>query len=362
MDVHRLLRSLAVPVFLLLGPVAAGAIVADHTVVAAFEAIPDSVVSEIKSTCSIFYGHTSHGSQIVTGMDMIRDEDPLYDFNNGAGTLSLEEYGSDLGHNGDTAWAAVTRARLNEPGCDINMVVWSWCGGCSDNTEAGIDAYLNAMDALEEEYPGVAFIYMTGHLDGTGPSGTLYVMNNRIRAYCLAHDKTLFDFADIESYNPDGVYYPNGSDDCAWCSAWCASHPCPSCGDCAHSHCFNCYRKGKAFWWLMAATLGDTSTGIADGGPDALGGPRLVACAPNPFGGAATVTFSLPARVPVTLEVFNLRGERIASLVDRALDAGEHTAAWDGRDETGRRVGSGVYFYRLCAGGRADVRKAILLR
>ncbi len=265
MHARRLSRVLAVTTLLLLGPAAAAAaILADHTVVAAFEAIPDSVVTDIKSAYRIFYGHTSHGSQIVTGMDMIRDEDLLYDFNNGAGTLSIEEYGSDLGHVGDTTWVAVTRAALDEPGSDINMVVWSWCGGCSDNTEAGINVYLNAMNGLEQQYPGVEFVYMTGHLDGTGPSGNLYARNNQIRAYCVAHDKTLFDFADIESYDPDGVYYPNGSDDCAWCSTWCASHPCPSCGDCAHSHCFNCYRKGKAFWWLMAASLGDTSTAVAD--------------------------------------------------------------------------------------------------
>ena len=37
---------------------------------------------------------------------------------------------------------------------------------------------------------------------------------------------------------------------------WCASHSCPTCGDCPHSHCFNCYQKGKAFWWMMAKIYG----------------------------------------------------------------------------------------------------------
>jgi hypothetical protein len=62
----------------------------------------------------------------------------------------------------------------------------------------------------------------------------------------------LFDFADIESYDPEGTYYPDETDACAWCSSWCSSHTCVSCGECAHSHCFNCYRKGQAFWSLMA--------------------------------------------------------------------------------------------------------------
>ena len=74
------------------------------------------------------------------------------------------------------------------------------------------------------------------------------------------------DFADIESYSPDGTYYPNGNDDCGWCSTWCASHDCPDagCGSCAHSHCFNCYQKGKAFWWMLARTAGwDGTSGDA---------------------------------------------------------------------------------------------------
>jgi hypothetical protein len=148
------------------------------------------------------------------------------------------------------------------------MAMFSWCGGCSDNTEAGIDIYLNKMEELEADYPGVIFIYMTGHLDGTGPSGNLYARNNQIRDYCTLHDKILFDFADIESYDPDGVYYPDESDYCNWCYDWCAIEPCPSCG-CAHSHCFNCYRKGKAWWWMMARvsgwTEGESSCGDADG-------------------------------------------------------------------------------------------------
>ncbi len=158
---------------------------------------------------------------------------------------------------------------------ECNLAMWSWCGGASDNTEAGINIYLNAMNGLEQEYPNVQFIYMTGHLDGSGPSGTLYAMNNLIRAYCTANNKILFDFADIESYNPDGTYYPYETDACSWCSTWCSAHPdCPSCSYCAHSHCFNCYLKGKAFWWLMASMLspedsdGDGWNDLADNCPN----------------------------------------------------------------------------------------------
>jgi hypothetical protein len=170
---------------------------------------------------------------------------------------TINEPGGDLGHNGDLAWETATRAFLQSPqSAGYNVIVWSWCGGVSDNDEAGIDAYLGAMSALENDYPDRTFVYMTGHTDGSGQNGTLRRMNRRIRDYCVAHGKVLFDFEDIESWDPAGTYYPDISDDCAWCTTWCAGHACPSCGDCAHSHCYNCYRKGKAFWWMMARVAG----------------------------------------------------------------------------------------------------------
>jgi len=223
-------------------------IIADHSTVSEFGNIPDSVIREIRANSDLYYGHTSHGSQIMSGIALLQAEDTLYS------SPYFYEYGDDLGHNGDLTWVQPTCDYLDShPAC--NIVMWSWCGGASDNTEIGVNAYLDAYNQLEIDYPGVTFVYMTGHLDGTGPDGNLYYINNIIRDYCQTNSRILFDFADIESYDPDGVYYPDETDACGWCPVWCLTHSCPSCG-CAHSQCFNCYQKGKSFWWMMAKVIG----------------------------------------------------------------------------------------------------------
>ena len=76
-----------------------------------------------------------------------------------------------------------------------------------DDNRRACSLYLSLMDGLEQEFPGVTFVYMTGHLTGTGVGGNLNQRNEQIRAYCRANNKVLFDFADIESYDPDGDYF-----------------------------------------------------------------------------------------------------------------------------------------------------------
>ncbi len=236
----------------LLSPVqdaCAQAIVADHASVGQFELIPQSIITQIQDTRRFYYIHTSHGSQILTGIEMLATE------NSGYVSPFISELGDDLGGYGDTTWAPLIRNWLDgHP--DINVAMLSWCGGVSDNSVEGIDAYLSKMTELEQDYPTVTFVYMTGHLDGSGDAGNLLQRNNQIREYCVVNNKTLFDFADIESWDPDGNRYPDGSDACEWCSTWCATHTCADCSGCAHSHCFNCYQKGKAFWWMMARVSG----------------------------------------------------------------------------------------------------------
>ncbi|MCC7264762.1 MAG: T9SS type A sorting domain-containing protein, partial [Candidatus Latescibacteria bacterium] len=83
---------------------------------------------------------------------------------------------------------------------------------------------------------------------------------------------------------------------------------------------------------------------------------------PNPFNPATTIDFTLPVRGTARLEVFDALGQRVALLLDGPVTEGRHTLQWDGRDERGRALGSGVYFYRLHSGGFERVRRMVLLR
>lgn len=224
-------------------------IVADHNVISEFESIPPEYIEDSISNFNIYYGHTSHGSQLVTGAQMLQSD--THDF----ASVNITEPSLDLGHLGDLAWETSTREWLVEHS-ETNLVIWSWCGGVSDNTAEGIQIYLDAMNQLEIDFPDIVFVYMTGHTDGTGEDGLLRTNNRIIRNYCNQNNKILFDFEDIESWDPAENYYPDISDDCAWCSTWCETNTCETCGDCAHSHCFNCYQKGKAFWWLLSRIAG----------------------------------------------------------------------------------------------------------
>ena len=83
---------------------------------------------------------------------------------------------------------------------------------------------------------------------------------------------------------------------------------------------------------------------------------------PNPFNPETLIQYQLPEPAHVTLTVYNLLGQKIRTLIDKKQQAGYHSVHWDGRDEMGSSVASGMYFYVLRAGDFMDVKKMMLLR
>ncbi|UCF77896.1 MAG: hypothetical protein JSW03_07220 [Candidatus Eiseniibacteriota bacterium] len=89
---------------------------------------------------------------------------------------------------------------------------------------------------------------------------------------------------------------------------------------------------------------------------------RIYQSYPNPFNPSCTIRFDVPVAARVTMRVFDVRGSIVRTLVDARMEPGTYNEVWDGRDESGGEVPSGVYFYRLEAAGFVAVRKATLLR
>jgi len=83
---------------------------------------------------------------------------------------------------------------------------------------------------------------------------------------------------------------------------------------------------------------------------------------PNPFNPSTAIRFHLPEAGRVRLDVFDVRGRLVATIVDGRLPAGNHVAEWDGRDATGGACSSGVFFCRLAAGKERRSMKMVLLR
>jgi hypothetical protein len=344
--------------------------------------IPTQWVDSAKSKLRIAYGHTSHGSQLTDGMSgLVTWKGSQYSFNNGGtgGALDLHDQAmaKDVGYYPD--WVNNTRTYLNTPAnSDVNVIIWSWCGQvASQSQQSMIDNYLAPMTQLESDYPHVKFVYMTGHLDGSGSAGILNVRNQQIRNYCQTNKKVLFDFADIESYDPDGaVNYMAllGNDNCDydsngdgirdknWATDWQNTHTenvdWYSCSA-AHSQPLNGNRKAYAAWWLWASLAGWSGTTEVEEPIKDI--PRIFNISqnyPNPFNPTTTIEFTLIKDSKILLKVYNVLGQEVATLIDGEMQAGIlHRVPFDAS-----HLSSGIYFYRLEAKDNVQMKKLVLMK
>jgi hypothetical protein len=271
------------------------AIIIDHTTTNVSK-IPLSCINKVKSDLHIAYSHTSHGSQIYSGMQALETQNSLYsmDFNVVSGQLHFEDYygyGDQSGFatggcydlsacdDGGDGLLGPTREFLDSPnGADINVILWSWCSIAGHN----IPFYLSTMQTAITEYPDVKFVFITGHAEGGGEGDSSDSRNNVIRdfvnnnAFCDTHQCILFDFADMENYDPDNNYFLDkyvtdalNYDGGNWGLEYLTRHPTGLNADlttlinydCAHSSSpyeanVNCALKAQAAWYMFARMVG----------------------------------------------------------------------------------------------------------
>lgn len=297
---------------------ALSAVVADHTSTD-LSVIPDQWIRRVKSDLHVVYNHTSHGSQLITGMNALEsfpdygsryawqntshgDDSSLSLYDEGIpGVVDLSEGDNDSDGDGVADWAEDTyNFLINSENYHINVVMWSWCSIGDHN----IPLYLDSMEWLIEKFSTggsheraethpVHFVFMTAHANGGGEGDSADVPNEQIRAHVIANDRILFDFSDIENYDPDGNYFldkflddalyydsdNNQSRDANWASEYLARHDngeldrltlgenvdgYNGCDECAHSPDpgetqdakLNCILKGRALWHLFARIAG----------------------------------------------------------------------------------------------------------
>jgi hypothetical protein len=251
--------------------VAGQGIIIDHTSTN-MEEIPLTIIDDIQENIKWQYAHYSHGSQLLCGLQLIEDSNPTYSVAIGGGyngTNSIPPYlPTELGalciYNGNCGYTientnywkpeqsnhCVENTLNANP--TINVSGWQWCEELNSYSEAQVQEYLVAMNAYELQFPNVTFVYMTSNAQATGSFGyNRHLRCEQIRNYCIANNKVLYDFADLDSwYNGEhSTYLYNGEEIPQQHAAYNGT-------DCGHANDLNSINKGRAVWGLMARLRG----------------------------------------------------------------------------------------------------------
>lgn len=123
------------------------------------------------------------------------------------------------------------------------------------------------------------------------------------------------------------------------------------------------FRHGVGFWFADTGIKIPNSTEETEDFSDPLPVKfELHQNYPNPFNPSTTIAYALPLATHVTVDVFNILGQKMVSLVDEVQEAGSHKVVWNATDNTGGQVSSGVYIYRIVADRFVQTRTMALVK
>ena len=114
---------------------------------------------------------------------------------------------------------------------------------------------------------------------------------------------------------------------------------------------------------MVTAYVSDQPVGVENDGSNEI--PltfELQQNYPNPFNPSTVISYQLPQNELVNLEIYNALGEKVRTLVNETQDTGKYDVIWDGKNNFGNQLSSGIYLYRLTAGNYVKVMKMVLLR
>ncbi|TFG26585.1 hypothetical protein EU527_19580 [Candidatus Thorarchaeota archaeon] len=244
-----------------------GGLIIDHNCINQ-RLIPSEWIESAKNDVRIHYAHTSHGSQITEGLTRLESANSTFDVSIGYLTLPTDDGAlcildgnpphdyitPELYWQGTSARAITQNTINNHPTLTISL--WSWCCQLYDYSEAATQEYLDAMNTLETANLDITFIYMTCNAQSDDSSGyNRWLRNEQIRQYCLANNKVLFDFADLDCWS-DGEQstydYVVGEETIQIP----IEHEDFNGDEAGHTTYTSCEQKGRAFWWMMAMLTG----------------------------------------------------------------------------------------------------------
>jgi len=221
--------------------------------------IPAQWIQAVRGTVRVHYAHTSHGSQITVGLELLDAAFPELAFfpdycrvpeDNRYLRLMDGQMGDwcetyvtpELYWQGDDG-LNLTRRVLDRFAVEVSG--WAWCSQLDYFTTEETRQYLNAISQLESEYPHVTFVYMTGNAQST--ERNRFDRNEQIRDFCRENDKVLFDFADLDCWYNGEQHIENGVP---------CEHPRYHGDEAGHTILESCRLKARAFWWLLARLAG----------------------------------------------------------------------------------------------------------